>query len=142
MAAVTPIGQYVHSFATPNGPKTSTQSPAGSLRTCIFECNFTGTYVQATGYSITSAQVIAAINATQRDGGTVTIWDMGALAPGQEGTTNAMVMPGPCIFTTSAGPCTGLLYGPDMATEHAAAVMGTFGSPCAFQVTFLDAAAL
>jgi hypothetical protein len=142
MAAVTPTGQYVHSFATSQGPKTSTQTVPGSLRTCIFECAFTGTYAQATGYSITSAQIIAAINATQRDGGTITIWDVSAIGPGQEGATNAWVMPGPAIFTTSAGPCTGLLYGQDMATEHAAAVMGTFGSPCAFMVTFLDAAAL
>lgn len=142
MAAVTPTGQYVHSFTTPNGPKTSTQSPAGSLRSCIFECAFTGTYAQATGYSITSAQIIAAINAAMRDGGTITIWDVCAASPGQEGATNAWVMPGPAIFTTSAGPCTGLLYGPDMATEHANGAMGTFANPCAFQVTFLDAAAL
>jgi hypothetical protein len=142
MAAVTPTGQYVHSFSTPNGPKTSTQSPAGSIRSCIFECAFTGTYAQGTGYSITSAQIVAAINAAQRDGGTITIWDVCAASPGQEGATNAMVMPGQCAFTSSSGPATGLLYGPDMSTEHAAAAMGTFGAPCAFMVTFLDAAAL
>jgi len=58
------------------------------------------------------------------------------VAPGQEGANNSFVMPGQVAFTGTAGPATGLLYGPDLSTEHAAAAMGSFGSPCVFAVTF------
>lgn len=138
MAAVTPINSTAFGFTTPAGPKTATTESggAGHLETCFFACAFTGTYVQGTGYSITSAQIAAAIAAVKRDGQTITVWDVMAASPGQEGATNAFVMPGQVAFTSTAGPATGLLYGPDLATEHAAAVMGSFGAPVLFAVTF------
>jgi hypothetical protein len=106
------------------------------MESCFFACGFTGTYVQGTGYQITSAQITAAISAVRRDGATITIWDVASAAPGQEGSTGAFVIPGPVALTSSAGPATGLLYGPDLATEHAAAAMGAFATPAVFFVQF------
>lgn len=136
MAAVTPILSTVYGFTTPAGPKTATTESggAGHMEVAYFACAFTGTYVQGTGFSITSAQMAAAIAAVKRDGQTITIWDVSSAAAGQEGS--AFVMPGPVTFTTTAGPCTGLLYGPDLATEHAAAAMTAFNSLVVLSVTF------
>ena len=138
MAAVTPINLTAYGFTTPAGPKTavSESGGAGHLEQCYVACGLTGTYVQGTGFSITSAQLAAAIAGVKRDGQTITIWDVASAAPGQEGAGNAFVMPGQVVFTTTAGPATGLLYGADLATEHAAAVMGSFGAPVVFAVTF------
>lgn len=138
MAAVTPINLTAYGFTTPAGPKTATTESggAGHLETCFVACGFTGTYAQGTGFSITAAQLASAISGVKRDGQTITIWDVAAAAAGQEGASNAFVMPGQVAFTSTSGPATGLLYGPDLSTEHAAATMGTFGSPVVFAVTF------
>jgi hypothetical protein len=136
MAAVTPVNSTAYGFTTPAGPKTATTESggAGHLECCYFACGFTGTYVQGTGFSITSAQLAAAISAVKRDGQTITILDISSAAPGLE--AGAFVDAGPVAFTSSSGPATGLLYGPDEATEHAAAVMGTFDTPLVFFVKF------
>ncbi len=136
MAAVTPQNSTAYGFTTPAGPKTApTESGgAGHLEGCFFACEFTGTYAQGTGFSITSAQIAAAISAVKRDGQTITVWDVASAAPGLE--AGAFVMPKQVSFTSTSGPATGLLVGPDLSTEHAAATMGVFGAPCVFWVTF------
>lgn len=139
MAAVTPIQMTAYGFTTPAGPKTATSESggAGHLEVCYVAAAFTGTYVQGTGFSITSTQLASAISAVKRDGQTITIWDVSSAAPGLEGTTSpAFVMPGPVAFTSTSGPATGLLYGPDLATEHAAAALQAFTAPAVFSVTF------
>lgn len=144
MAAVVPVASSVtaYGFETPAGPKTATTEQLasvvtpGHLECCFVAMAFSGTYAGGTGFSITSAILAAAIAAVKRDGQTITILDVASAAPGQEGATNAFVDAGPVTFTTSAGPATGLLYGPDEATEHANAVMGVFGAPVVFFVKF------
>jgi|SRR5579859_2511276 len=137
MAAVTAINTTAYGFNTPAGPATAqTESPVGRLESCFVACGFTGTYVQGTGWSFTAAQLHTAISNAKRDGGTIVILDMMSCAFGLEGATNAKVISGPVILTTLDGNATGLLYGPDLATEHAAAAMGAFGSPVVFAVTF------
>lgn len=136
MAAVTPINLTAYGFTTPAGPKTATTESggAGHIENCYVACGFTGTYVQGTGYSITSAQFAAAISGVKRDGQTITILDVMTADPGLE--TGAFVDSAPVAFTSTAGPATGILVGPDESTEHAAAVMGTFDSPLVFAVKF------
>lgn len=136
MAAVTPLNSTVYGFTTPAGPKTATTESggAGHIECCYFACGFTGTYVQSTGFSITSAQIASAISSSKRDGQTITILDISTAAPGLE--AGAFVDSGPVTFATTAGPATGLLYGADESTEHAAAVMGAFDSPLVFFVKF------
>jgi hypothetical protein len=137
MAAVTELNITSYGFTTPAGPATATtESPVGRLESCFVACGFTGTYVQGTGYSITNAQMAAAISAVKRDGGTIVIVDVMSAAFGLEGTTNAKVISGPVTYAAIGNAITGLLYGPDLATEHAGAVMGAFGSPVVFGVTF------
>jgi hypothetical protein len=127
-----------YGFETPAGPSTaSTESPVGRLETCFVTCSFTGTYVQGTGYSITNAQMQTAISGVKRDGGTITILDVAAGAFGLEGTTSpAKVISGPVTYTAIGNAVTGLLYGPDLATEHAATAMLAFSAPVVFVVTF------
>jgi hypothetical protein len=135
MAAVTPISLSAYGFTTPAGPKTATTESggAGHLECCYVACAFTGTYVQGTGFSLTSAQLAAAIAGVKRDGQTITILDVAAAAPGLE--AGAFVDAGPVTFS-AGGPATGLLYGVDESTEHAGAVMGSFDSPVVFFVKF------
>ena len=141
MAAVTPINLTAYGFTTPAGPKTATtEVPAGHMEVCYVACGLSGTYATGTGFSITSAQLISAINLSKRDGQTIVIWDVASAAAGVEGA--AFVMPGQVTFASTAGPATGLMYGPDLATEHAVAVMGSFASPVVFAVTFSATAAL
>jgi hypothetical protein len=140
MSAVTPINLTAYGFTTPAGPKTAaTESGgAGHIEGCYVACGLTGTYVQGTGLSITSAQLATAISTAKRDGQTITILDVATAAPGIEiiSSVNTFVDAGPVTFTTTAGPATALLYGPDEATEHAAAAMGVFVSPLVFFVKF------
>lgn len=141
MAAVTVINPTVYGFTTPSGPNALPTYTTGfsAIIQCYFACNFAGTYVQGTGYSLSWANdIIVAINAVKRDGGTIKLWDVSAVAAALEGTTTpAVVMPGACV-NTSGTATTGLLYGPDGATEHAAATLGVFSRPAVFAVTFLD----
>jgi hypothetical protein len=146
MAAVVPItsSETAYGFTTPAGPKTATTEQLSSVVTpghieqCYFACSFSGTYVQGTGLSISYAILQSTIAGVKRDGGTITIIDVATAAPGLEGTTTPLfVMAGPVTFTTiGSGAATALIYGPDLATEHAATVMLAFTQPMVFSVTF------
>ena len=139
MAAVTAANKTAYGFSTPGGPQLVPNYSGGAvvMMQCFFACTFSGTYVQGTGFTLSWASDIAAtISANKRDGGTITVWDVCSVAGGLEGATNAIILPG--VTAYSAGATTGLLYGPDGATEHAAAAMGTQGRSCVFCVTFLD----
>ena len=138
MAAVTPINLTAYGFETPAGPKTAVNESGGPghMELCFVACGFTGTYVQGTGFQITSAQIASTIAGVKRDGGTIVVWDVAAAAAGEEGTSGVFTIPGPVAFTTTAGPATGLLYGNDLATEHAATAMQTFQTPVVFAVCF------
>jgi len=122
-------------FATPGG---SSLSALGSVLTCFVAVDFSGSYVQGTGYSISNAQMIAAITSERRNNSTISILDVMSAAPGQEGSTSAFVMSGPVTYAAIGNAITGLLYGPDLATEHANATMGTFSTPLTFAVTFAE----
>src|SRR5690349_17050971 len=102
MPAVTPVSGSMNAFGfeTPAGPSTaSTESPVGRLESCFVAVAFTGTYVQGTGFSITNAQMQAAISGVKRDGGTITILDVMSAAFGLEGTTSpAKVIAGPITY--------------------------------------------
>jgi hypothetical protein len=147
MAAVTMLSgsQTAYGFTTPAGPKTATTESggAGHLEQCYFACAFTGTYVQGTGFTISNAQLAAAISGVKRDGGTITIVDIMSCAPGLEGTTTPLlVIAGPVTYAAIGNAATGLLYGPDLTTEHAATAMLAFSSPIVFAVAFSSQAAL
>lgn len=147
MAAVLLVSgsSTAYGFTTPAGPKTATTESggAGHLEMCFVAAAFSGTYVQGTGFSLTNAQVASAISSAKRDGGTITIVDVMSAAPGLEGTTSpAFVMAGPVTYAAIGNAVTGLLYGPDLATEHAAVAMLAFSSPIVFAVTFSSQAAL
>lgn len=138
MAAVTPITSSLTAFGftTPAGPETSSsESPVGRMETCFVAMNFTGTYATGTGYSITNAQMQSAISGVKRDGGTIEIVGVAPAFFGIEGTSSKVIS-GPVTYAAIGNAITGLLYGPDLSTEHAAAALSAFASPVGFVVTF------
>lgn len=144
MAAVTGVCGQAYGFETPAGPATASgESPVGHIETCFIPVSFTGTYVQGTGFTISNANLAAAISSVKRDGGTIQIIDVATAAPGLEGTTTpAFTMAGPVTYAAIGNAATGLLYGNDLATEHAAAAMAAYTQPMVFVVTFSSEANL
>jgi hypothetical protein len=139
MAAVAAANLTSFGFETPAGPRTATTESGGAGHTgvCFISCTFTGTYVQGTGFTISNAQMASAISGVVRDGGTITILDVMSAQAGLEGTTTpTFTAAGPVTYASIGNAATGLLYGADMATEHAATAMLAYTSPIVFAVSF------
>ena len=140
MAAVAGVCSNAFGFNTPAGPKTATTEStyAGRIENCIVPVTFTGTYEQgANAFTISNANLAAAISGSRRDGATITILGATGAAPGLEGTTTpTFTYPLVVTYAAVGNAVTGQLYGADLATEHAATAMLAYTAPILFSVTF------
>jgi hypothetical protein len=141
MSFVTTSSLSVSNVRTPAGPCMAGGYAGGaaSLETCDLSTSFVGTYVQGTGFVVQFADVSAALAGSRRDGKTYTILSILASAPGKEGSASAFVMPVnlSAISIGSSTQVTGLLYGPDLATERASGALQGFAENCVFSVSYL-----
>ena len=100
------------------------------VMSCFVDVMWTGTYVQADNVDVLS--VDAAIQASLRDGKTVTLLDAAFAYPGDEAGT----VIGAKTVAVSTSDITAELTGSDLTTEHTGAALGTMAASIGLFVSF------
>lgn len=133
MAAVPGTITGIHGITSPKGDFSQNGSGLPILGAFI-DFTVTGTYVQggSGGWSITG--VPTALQGFLHNGKTIVILQAAFACPGDEQGT----LIGSGQVTVSGSTLSGLLLQPDMATEHAAGVLGTIDIPITLFISYTE----
>ena len=120
----------VHSMQAPHGPKHN--SAGNPFKACIVDATFTGTYASANDASISS--LTTAIANKLRNGKTVTLVDVAAIAPG---ALSSGVLCGAKDAAVSGSAATMILTQADGTTRLADGAV-TVSEPVSFLVQYIE----